>query len=166
MCATSASADNLLANVSRLRIDPQEFVLSGDRERLQILVTGQTDTENVVDLSSKVVFQTETKGIIRVSQSGRIEPIADGTTRVTAAFENLQVTANVTVKGMGEQQPVSFDFHTLPILAQTGCSGGSCHGSPHGKAGFRLSLFASDRELDRIAITRELFGRRVNPIEP
>ena len=41
-----------------------------------------------------------------------------------------------------------------------------CHGSPQGKAGFRLSLFGSDRELDRMSLTREFFGRRTNLIEP
>ena len=54
----------------------------------------------------------------------------------------------------------------LPILSKQGCSQGSCHGAPHGKGHFRLSLRAFDPSLDSHTIFREELGRRINPIEP
>jgi hypothetical protein len=72
------------------------------------------------------------------------------------------------IKVSGQESPelVSFAHHTLPLLAKAGCSGGACHGSPHGKAGFRLSLFGLDPDFDRASIVREFRGRRVNLVDP
>ena len=61
---------------------------------------------------------------------------------------------------------VSFKNELLPILSKQGCSQGSCHGAPHGKGHFRLSLRAFDPSLDALTIFREELGRRINPIEP
>ena len=61
---------------------------------------------------------------------------------------------------------MSFAYHTLPVLAKAGCSGGACHGSPNGKAGFRLSLFGFEPAIDRQSLVRELRSRRVNMVEP
>jgi hypothetical protein len=52
------------------------------------------------------------------------------------------------------------------VLTKHGCAGGSCHGSPHGKGGFSLSLFGYDPQADRISLTRDGFNRRVNVLEP
>ena len=61
---------------------------------------------------------------------------------------------------------VSFNHEVLPVLSKQGCSQGSCHGAPHGKGHFRLSLRAFDPSLDSHTIFREELGRRINPIEP
>lgn len=61
---------------------------------------------------------------------------------------------------------ISFNHEVLPILSKQGCSQGSCHGAPHGKGHFRLSLRAFDPSLDSHTIFREELGRRINPIEP
>ena len=42
----------------------------------------------------------------------------------------------------------------------------ACHGNASGKAGFKLSLRGQDPELDFYALTRDQFGRRVDPVEP
>ena len=39
---------------------------------------------------------------------------------------------------------------------------GACHGAPHGKGHFRLSLRAFDPVLDEETIISEEFGRRIN----
>ena len=61
---------------------------------------------------------------------------------------------------------VSFNHEVLPILSKQGCSQGSCHGAPHGKGHFRLSLRAFDPTLDTHTIFREELGRRINRMEP
>ncbi len=66
----------------------------------------------------------------------------------------------------GGKPKISFNHEVLPILSKQGCSQGSCHGAPHGKGHFRLSLRAFDPSLDSHTIFREELGRRINPIEP
>ena len=60
----------------------------------------------------------------------------------------------------------SFDDDVIPVLTRFQCNTGGCHGKLAGQNGFKLSLrgYASDQ--DHEAITREAFGRRVNPAAP
>src|SRR3954464_13197745 len=59
---------------------------------------------------------------------------------------------------------VSFRNDVMAVLAKAGCSAGTCHGNKNGKGGFKLSLRGQDPELDYISITRDLAGRRINPV--
>ena len=56
----------------------------------------------------------------------------------------------------------SFPTHIAPILTFGGCNQSACHGSPVGKNGFKLSLYASDPESDH----KVLLAKRVNLAEP
>ena len=64
------------------------------------------------------------------------------------------------------ESTVSFRHEVLPILTRQGCNAGTCHGSPSGKGGFALSLFAFDSKADYAALTRDLMGRRVDVFDP
>ena len=61
---------------------------------------------------------------------------------------------------------VSFQHEILPVLTRQGCNAGTCHGSPSGKGGFALSLFAFDAAADYAVLTRDLLGRRVDVFTP
>lgn len=61
---------------------------------------------------------------------------------------------------------VSFRHDVLPILTRAGCNAGTCHGTPTGRNGFRLSLRGYDPALDSDTLTREHEGRRVNVLRP
>jgi hypothetical protein len=62
--------------------------------------------------------------------------------------------------------PPSFRYDVLPVLTKSGCNSGTCHGTPTGKNGFRLSLRGYFAELDLVTLVREAEGRRVNLAEP
>ena len=62
--------------------------------------------------------------------------------------------------------PVSFKNEILAALTKAGCNMGACHGSPSGKAGFRLSLRGFDPELDLLTLRTEFYGRRTNVLAP
>src|SRR5438477_5274694 len=61
---------------------------------------------------------------------------------------------------------VSFGNEVMAVLSKAGCNAGTCHGNKNGKGGFKLSLRGQDPEEDYLALTRDMFGRRVNPLEP
>jgi hypothetical protein len=61
---------------------------------------------------------------------------------------------------------VSFRNDAMAVLAKAGCSAGACHGNKNGKGGFKLSLRGQDPDDDFATLTRDLLGRRVNPVEP
>ncbi len=157
---TRADEDRLQS----ISVTPEQFTIIGKRERLQLVITGTAIEGRLIDLTRIASVNTDSDHI--VIENGVITPKSNGVSKIQIEYQGHVANATVTTRSMDQPQAVSFDYHALPVLAQSGCSGGSCHGSPHGKAGFRLSLFGSDRELDRISLTRELFSRRVNLIEP
>src|SRR5690349_19559154 len=57
---------------------------------------------------------------------------------------------------------MSFVNDIVPILTKSGCANSNCHGSIRGQAGFKLSLFGYEPELDFNAITKDGEGRRIN----
>src|SRR5262245_11547872 len=63
-------------------------------------------------------------------------------------------------------EPVSFTREVIPIFTKAGCNSGTCHGTPTGKNGFRLSLRGYDAALDVYTLTREMGGRRIDRIAP
>jgi hypothetical protein len=62
--------------------------------------------------------------------------------------------------------PVSFHTDVMAVLSKAGCNAGACHGNRNGKGGFKLSLRGQDPAADFASLTRDLFGRRTNAIEP
>src|SRR5262245_17075977 len=65
------------------------------------------------------------------------------------------------------ESPPLFSRHVVPVLSRLGCNaGGSCHGVVKGQNGFRLSLFGAQPALDFERLTREVMGRRLNPLDP
>ncbi|WP_373651159.1 DUF1549 domain-containing protein [Schlesneria sp. DSM 10557] len=61
---------------------------------------------------------------------------------------------------------VSFRNDVMAVLSKAGCNLGTCHGNARGKGGFQISLRGQDPDADFEVLTRELFGRRVNSLDP
>jgi len=144
-----------------LEVYPPEFTLVGKRESLQLVVT-RREGDRVSDRTREIAYQAEDPAIVFVSKEGVVRPLANGRSRIRIGDQSVLVT----VTAVDLPNPVSFRHETLPVLSRLGCSAGSCHGSPHGKGSFRLSLRASDPSLDALTLVSEELGRRTNPIEP
>src|SRR5262245_53490834 len=95
----------------------------------------------------------------------KAEPANKVRTRSGLALGTLCLIAASTV-GFAPRAPVSFHHEVVPILTRAGCSAGTCHGTPTGKGGFRLSLqgFAPDVDYERL--THEARARRTNRAQP
>src|SRR5437867_2421591 len=94
---------------------------------------------------------------------------------IDAFAEDVHLTNRLTphpgplpVEGRGGTIPqsVSFRNDVMAVLSKAGCNAGTCHGNQNGKAGFKLSLRGEDPDADYNVLTRDAFGRRVNPLEP
>src|SRR5688500_10985220 len=66
----------------------------------------------------------------------------------------------------GELRPVSFRNEVMAVLSKSGCNAGACHGNKSGKGGFKLSLRGQEPLSDYDVLTRDMSGRRTNPMEP
>ncbi len=61
---------------------------------------------------------------------------------------------------------LSFVKDIVPIFTKSGCANSNCHGSIRGQAGFKLSLFGYEPDLDYSAIVTAQDGRRINRTDP
>lgn len=162
--AQAAPRTKTPAPPDRIEVSPSEIRLEGKRAYRQILVTGYFRGEPR-DLTHTATF-TPGRGRIAAVREGRVIPLRDGRETLTIRYGGSMVKTHVVVTGCAKPDPIQFKFETLAILTKQGCATGSCHGSPHGKGGFSLSLFGYDPEIDRISLTRDGFNRRINVMEP
>src|SRR2546425_8943588 len=65
-----------------------------------------------------------------------------------------------------ETPKLSFVKDIVPIFTKSGCANSNCHGSIRGQAGFKLSLFGYEPDLDYNAIVKEQESRRINRTDP
>ena len=165
---SAASADEVSSagDVVRLEVFPQQLELTGPRSSAQLVITGHLANGEVVDVSSRASFVPGEAEVLDVSTSGRVTPKRDGETQLRVSVGGVSKTLTARVSGQQTRHTVSFEHETLPALAKAGCSGGACHGSPHGKGEFRLSLFGFEPAFDRKSLVKSSQSRRVNTIRP
>jgi hypothetical protein len=78
----------------------------------------------------------------------------------------LAIGLHSVAASASDEPAVSFLHEVLPTLTKAGCNSGTCHGTPSGKNGFRLSLRGFDVESDAMTLVRESQGRRINRLDP
>lgn len=66
--------------------------------------------------------------------------------------DEITPPANERFAGKSPDQP-DFRRHVVALMGRVGCNGRACHGSFHGRGGFRLSLFGYDFAADHDALT-------------
>jgi hypothetical protein len=146
------------------QIIPGKFTLHGRASRQQLLVELLRDGSFHGQITNAVLESTDPK-VLKV-EGDVAWPVTNGTARIFASNGAKTVSADVTVELMERPSDWSFRNHVQPVLAKTGCSAGACHGAAAGQNGFKLSLRGYDNQGDYLALTRQAFGRRVNPEDP
>ncbi len=154
------------AEVKELQAVAAEIKLIGEDESRQLVLTGILQAGGYQDLTGDVQYEIADAKIVRVSSAGRVLPLANGSTTITARFGDKATTIKATVESMDQAIPISFANHIVPIFTKLGCNGGGCHGKSGGQNGFALSLLGFVPELDYQTLVKENRGRRVLPSAP
>ncbi len=145
----------------------QVLFLRGADARQQLLVTASFNTGAARDYTREVSYETSPGGVVQVSKSGRVTPLAEGTTTITAkSSSEVAATIAVTVEKFKEVPTINFPNQIVPIFTKAGCNAGGCHGKSSGQNGFRLSLLGFEPTEDYEHLTREARGRRLFPAAP
>src|SRR5205823_13142956 len=100
------------------------------------------------------------------ASDGFFRPLKNGATALVVEAGGLSAKAPVTVADFDKPAPVSFRQQVIATLNVGGCNQGACHGTPSGKNGFRLSLRGFDPPQDYLQLTRDVFGRRTDKLNP
>ena len=167
LSAQSFDADaGLRPRLLRLEIQPATPLLFGTGTQQQLLVSGHYSDDSQRDLSRKVRFTSPRPQVAAVDGKGLVTAHQQGLTGITATLGQLRSSVRVLVVERQQDDEVQFIRDVLPVLTVKGCNSGNCHGSMHGKNGFKLSQFGYDPRHDYKMIAREACGRRVNLSEP
>ena len=149
------------------RIVEGRVTLSSLDARQQLAVTGNYASGQLRDLTRAVTYEVNPLGVIQVSASGLVVPLAAGEVTITAkTADGMAVSTKVLVANQTTEPPVNFDTQIQPILTKFGCNSGACHGKAGGQNGFRLSLLGFDPLDDHEILTKEGRGRRIFPGSP
>ena len=152
--------------IKTLAIYPKTVALKGVDSTQQLIVTATLLDGREQDLSGDVAYDVKDAQVVRVTSSGRVLPLADGASEITAIYGDKTVKVSVKTESMTENLPINFGNQIVPIFTKIGCNSGGCHGKLSGQNGFRLSLLGFEPELDYATLTKENRGRRVAPSAP
>src|SRR5262249_4601440 len=149
----------------RIQVFPAKVRLCGPAalQRLVVLATGADGT--VSDRSAEARLESLTPGRIKIDD-GAIRPVADGSGEGMVRIRDGEVRVPIEVTRAKAPRMVSFRNEIVPVLTKLGCNQGACHGSQHGKGGFKLSLLGFEAESDYTSIVKSAEQRRVMPFAP
>ena len=154
------------AELNSLTAYPEKLALGSDDSSAQVIITGTRTDGKLVDLTHAVKFAIADGKSARVSETGRVLPSANGATELVATFGDKSVRVPLKVERIGENLPINFTNHVVPVFTKLGCNSGGCHGKQSGQNGFRLSLLGFEPELDYTTLMKESRGRRLFPAAP
>src|SRR5437867_4047577 len=157
--ASAAFADTLI-------LHPPQTPLYGAaaRQRLAVTVVSTDGVER--DVTSEAQFTVGNANIAVVGDGAILQARANGGTRVQAKYRGLTSEVQAIIEEAAGKFEISFVKDVVPVFTRAGCAGSNCHGSIRGKAGFKLSLFGYEPDIDYNAILNADGGRRVDLKNP
>jgi Protein of unknown function (DUF1549)/Protein of unknown function (DUF1553) len=168
-CVVMAPLDAQLAadevKWKALNVYPPDIKLQTVADFQNVIAVAVRSDGITLDVTDKVQWSLENATLAKL-ENFRMTPIADGQTKLIAAWEGMTAEAPVVVAEANKPRDISFLLDVMPVLTRSGCNTGSCHGAARGKDGFRLSLFGFDPVGDYQRITREIGIRRINLAVP
>ncbi|HLW68602.1 MAG TPA: DUF1549 and DUF1553 domain-containing protein, partial [Gemmataceae bacterium] len=152
--------------IKELTANPASINLIGADDAAQLIVTANLNSGRLQDLSGDAQYVVADPKVARITPTGRVFPLANGTTEITAKFLDKTVKVAVTAKSVDVDLPINFPNQVVPVFTKLGCNSGGCHGKASGQNGFKLSLLGFEPEVDYTALVKEARGRRVFPAAP
>ena len=173
---TNSSGETAMAelDVTELAIDPRQITLQHADDSAQLLVTARLTDGTLRDVTHHVEWIVDQPDVV-VIKSGHVNPRGNGHAKLTAQMTHrnsqqieqiARAAVEVTVLKYEQPRPLSFSNDIVPLLSQSGCNSGGCHGKAIGQNGFKLSLYGYDTTSDYAALVHEGLGRRVSPAAP
>jgi hypothetical protein len=164
--ADPAVRSQLLGQPTALLVQPQTITLHGPRAMQQVVVTGRYADGSLRDLTGVSEVGVEAGDLASIDPNGFVVPHKSGVTALVVNAGGQTARVPITVVDFEKPKPVSFRHDLIAALNVGGCNAGACHGTPSGKNGFRLSLRGYDPAADYVQLTRDVFARRTDRMNP
>ena len=153
------------ADWRELRIEPNQVALSGPGASQRLIVTGANANGTESDATPDCQWSATPAGAASID-AGLVKALRPGRVKITARCGSASTDTTISIGTSPDTLEVSFGRDIQSILTTKGCNSSSCHGSPAGQNGFKLSLYGSDLAADHKMIVETHGGRRVNAADP
>ena len=168
-CGAAAAESSRLpspADIKELQAFPTKLTIKGSDDAPQLVISALLSNGRLQDLTGDVTYKIADTKIADVQKSGRVMPLGNGDTTITATFAGKSVTIPLKAELVGENLPINFPNQVVPLFTKLTCNNGGCHGKASGQNGFKLSLLGFEPELDFMTLVKEGRGRRLFPAAP
>jgi hypothetical protein len=152
--------------IERLEVYPAKVRLFGPEASQRVVVLGIAADGSMRDLTAEAHLTATSPGRLKIDADGTVRPVADGPGELVVQAGSARTSLPVEVSGVSRPRQVSFRNEVEPVLTKLGCNQGACHGSQHGKGGFKLSLLGFEPESDYTSIVKSAAARRITPFAP
>ena len=149
----------------RLEVFPPKVRLKGPEASQRFVVLGEFADGTTRDVTDRITLESGKGGFVRV-EGNAVRPAHNGAGLVIVRVGKASTAVEVVVEKANVPRVVSFKNEVAPVLTKLGCNQGACHGSQHGKGGFKLSLLGFEPAPDHTQIVKSAEGRRVTPFAP
>jgi hypothetical protein len=160
------SKSQLVGKPVALAVQPSAMNLIGPKSTQQIVVTGTYSEGAPRDLTAFCDLSVEPPAVATVETGGFVRARQNGTAAIVVKAGGQTTRVPISVREFDRPQETSFRHDVIGAFNVGGCNAGACHGTPSGKNGFRLSLRGYDPAADYVQLTRDVFGRRTDRLEP
>ena len=162
LAVTTALLPGATANaIEELRFEPLPIHLEGPGSSQRFIVTAVAATGDETDATATCDVVPLNENILSVN-GARIVGQAQGTAKISLHCDGASTTVEIRVGAGAKRMEVDFARDVLSVLTTKGCNGSSCHGSPAGQNGFKLSLYGADPQADHRTIVERDEGRWVD----
>lgn len=166
LCSSLIVSAQRAPRLNEVKVSPERIYLFGPRSLQRVNVTAVYSDGSEEDVTRQARISVAARDRVMISDGGLLHAINPGFTLLTARVGNRTGTARVLVLNYSGKAGVDFSRDVIPVLTMMGCNGSNCHGSLHGKAGFKLSQFGYEPQNDYNMIVHEAHGRRVDLRDP
>lgn len=160
-----AERAKLIGQPKSIQVQPQRLSLMGPRAFRQLVITGRYADGSERDLTPFAALSDVNK-LLDLHIGGYVQGRHNGKGTLVVNVGSVKCDVPVEVNSTEKPEPVSFRREVIAAFNVGGCNMGSCHGSPSGKNGFRLSLRGYDPTADYDQLTRDVLGRRTDRLLP
>lgn len=154
------------ADIKSFSAYPPNILLKGMDQAQQLILTATLNGDRLQDLTGDVKFDVADAKVVRVTSTGRVLPVANGSTEITISYGDKSVKVPVKAESCDVELPINFANQIVPVFTKLGCNSGGCHGKASGQNGFKISLLGFEPEIDYAALVKEGRGRRLFPSAP
>src|SRR5262249_53190147 len=106
------------AEVQSLAVHPTAITLKGGDDAQQLVLTAALAGGRLQDLTADVKYEVGDPKVARVTSTGRVVPLQNGATEVTASYGDKVVKVPVKAESCDVNLPINFGNQVVPIFTK------------------------------------------------